>query len=443
MINYISEKILLPVSDILLGQSIAKDLKFLLESQWWSYARLKKYQEKKLRTLIKHSAETVPYYEELFRRKGLHYTDIKSVEDLKMLPILTKEVIKEYGKDKFISRKYSKRDLIKKCSSGSTGKPFCHYITKRSNSFFKAVKLRGWYWQGYRLGDKFVKIDNSRKGKLKSLQDIITRNKSIYAKNINKHCIHKIVQRINEYSPKVLRAYPTPLMILLKLAEDNDLQFKEIPVVATTGSILYPEFRKKIKDTFNASVIDAYSNEGGTNAFECHTHECYHSSMEYAITEVIDDDGKSANIGRAIGTDLWNYASPFIRYDSQDVIQLNEKKCSCGRELMAIKKIWGRDTEIIISPEGNMITPHVISKALGKFSEIEQYQLRQNTTNQFELYINCGNNAHSNLSQKLQNVLFQIVSPKIELEIKHVSAIPLLPSGKRRYIYRNPGIDFN
>jgi len=443
MFNFATENIILPISDIILGQQISKDLSFLLKSQWWSKDQLIEFQERKLKLLVKHCFETVPYYQEYSKKEGLHYQDIQSIEDLKLLPILTKDKLREHDLGYFMSKNIDKNKLLKKCSSGSTGEPFCHYITKRSNSFFKAVKLRGWYINGYRIGDKFIKIDNSKANKIKSLQDFVTRNKSIYVKDINKDSIEEIVHSINKYSPKVLRAYPTPLLMLITMAENKGLTFKEIPFVATTGSILYPEFRSKIQTTFGASVIDAYSNEGGANAFECNTHDCYHSAMEYAITEVINDNGNPVRKGRAIGTDLWNYAFPFLRYDSQDIVEVSDNKCSCGRELLAIKKIWGRDTEVLMTPEGNMVVPHMISKALSRFKEIDQYQLRQNNIDHFELFVVTKLNNKNNLSRELENVLKELLSDNIVLSLRYVTEIPLLPSGKRRYIYRNPSVNLN
>ncbi|MDI3544622.1 MAG: hypothetical protein PWQ43_70 [Rikenellaceae bacterium] len=69
--NYLNEKIILPISDLLLSNSIYKDLKFLMTSQWWSADELKEYQNEKLRALIKHSYENVPYYNELFHTEIL------------------------------------------------------------------------------------------------------------------------------------------------------------------------------------------------------------------------------------------------------------------------------------------------------------------------------------------------------------------------------------
>jgi phenylacetate-CoA ligase len=159
LINTITENIILPISDIILGQSISKYLKFLMKSQWWSESDFKEYQNEKLRALIKHAYENVPYYTELFKKLKLTPADIKTTDDLYKLPILTKDIVRENVKNgKIIAKNIPKRKMILSSSSGSTGEPLQYYITKDAESFSKACGIRGWYWMGYRLGDKYIKF---------------------------------------------------------------------------------------------------------------------------------------------------------------------------------------------------------------------------------------------------------------------------------------------
>jgi phenylacetate-coenzyme A ligase PaaK-like adenylate-forming protein len=59
--NKLTEKVILPASDLILGQAMSQDLKFLLKSQWWSEEKLIEYQNERLRALIKHSYDNVEY----------------------------------------------------------------------------------------------------------------------------------------------------------------------------------------------------------------------------------------------------------------------------------------------------------------------------------------------------------------------------------------------
>src|SRR5450759_5227402 len=148
-----------------------------MKSQWWVEKQLKQYQEEKLRILIRHSVETVPYYRDLFNELKLNPEDVKTHKDLKKLPILTKAIIKKEGIERFTSSTFPKKQIIISSSSGSTGEPLFYYTTKDAYSMNLAANLRGWYWMGYRLGDKYVKLSqNARKNFIKRLQDKMSRN---------------------------------------------------------------------------------------------------------------------------------------------------------------------------------------------------------------------------------------------------------------------------
>ena len=145
-----SERIILPLSDLLTGNSVYKSLKFLLKSQYWSSSDLRIFQEERLGILIRHAAASVPFYIDYFQKNHLSTEDFKKIEDLNKLPIINKSIIKRAGVENFISKNYPEKKMIRKSSSGSTGEPFTYYTSKDAYSLNIAANLRGWYWQGYR-----------------------------------------------------------------------------------------------------------------------------------------------------------------------------------------------------------------------------------------------------------------------------------------------------
>ena len=70
-----------------------------VQNQWKTYDELKEEQEKQLRAMIDFAYKNVPYYHRLFNNLRLSPDDIKSVEDLEKLLILTKEIIKQNWKN--------------------------------------------------------------------------------------------------------------------------------------------------------------------------------------------------------------------------------------------------------------------------------------------------------------------------------------------------------
>jgi phenylacetate-CoA ligase len=103
----------LPLFFRLRNLKVLEHLAFLQESQFWPRERLEELQIAKLRRLVKHASETVPYYREVFARAGITAHDIRTLDDVKRLPILTKEDM--------VDRPLS--DILSRCSLTETHTP--------------------------------------------------------------------------------------------------------------------------------------------------------------------------------------------------------------------------------------------------------------------------------------------------------------------------------
>src|SRR5450759_5007997 len=188
-----------------------------MKSQWWVEKQLKQYQEEKLRILIRHSVESVPYYRDLFNGLKLKPEDVKTHKDLKKLPILTKAIIKKEGIERFTSSAISKNRITHCSSSGSTGEPLFYFNTKEAYSMNLAANLRGWYWMNYRLGDKYIKLSqNTRKNFIKRVQDKMTRNLYLATNPLIESNFEFILKEIEQNKPKIIRCYPDPLLFLAR-----------------------------------------------------------------------------------------------------------------------------------------------------------------------------------------------------------------------------------
>lgn len=431
-----TKNFLLPVNDLITGNTINKKFDFLQKSQWWSRAEIEKYQNDRLRKLIRHSVLTVPYYKELFRKNNLKIKDINNKNDLKKIPILDKEIIKNEGLDKFISVKYPKSKMIKSSSSGSTGEPLFYYDSKDAYSMNIAANLRGWYWMGYKFGDKYVKLAHGRRNSyLKNIQDRLSNNFYLNTIPLKEYNFEYILSKIEYFKPKIIRSYPDPLLFLARYKKKN-LKFTYEPeAINTTGNILFPEVRDEIESIFNCKIFDSYCCEANSNVFECNTHSSYHSSEEYGISEILSSHGN--NRGLLISTDLYNFAQPFIRYNTQDEVEIDDSACECRRNLLKIKKIWGRDNDTIITPSGEKLIVHSFTgwfqtdhKELNK--SVKQFQIIKTKNNLIKFNLVVNENYNNNVSKFILDYWTKIMKYSIEINI--VDKIKLTSSGKRRFI---------
>ena len=89
----------LPVYDLMRGTSRFQFGRVLDKTQWLPREDIERLQNRNLRFLIRHAYDTVPYYNRLFRKIGLSPGDVRCVEDLSKVPVLTKEDVRMNSSD--------------------------------------------------------------------------------------------------------------------------------------------------------------------------------------------------------------------------------------------------------------------------------------------------------------------------------------------------------
>jgi phenylacetate-CoA ligase len=129
--------------------------KTLIQNQWKSYGKFKEEQEKRLRAMINFAYKNVPYYHKLFDDLKLSPDDIKKLEDLEKLPILTKDIIKQNWED-FKPVNLNKLKYYEGATGGSTGTPFKYRFSKFDRFLGGALLYRRWGYGGHELGDKMI-----------------------------------------------------------------------------------------------------------------------------------------------------------------------------------------------------------------------------------------------------------------------------------------------
>ena len=332
------------------------------------------------------------------------------------------------GIERFAACDFPENKRIASRSSGSTGEPFSFYVSKDAYSMNLAAKLRTWYQAGYRLGDRYMKIANGvRHGRLKNLQDRM--NCCIYVPffSINDETLKGILDQVEKEKPSIIRSYPIPLYLLAQYRNNHSgYNFKPCHVM-TTGSTLPAEYRKEIELAFGCDVIDSYSCEGTPNTYETPIHDGYHVTQAYGIIEVLDEQDQPVinGVGRVVSTDFWNLAHPFVRYDTQDLVEVKDGK---------IQRIMGRECESLIDVNGQRYTVH---NFVGFFQEDDRptkqsviaYQVVKKKDKSIEFRLVVNDQYNTAIEQYIIDYWNQLLHVPIAVTI--VEEIPLMNNNKR------------
>ena len=195
--------------------------KTLIQNQRKSYGELKEEQEKQLRYMIQFAYVHVPYYNKLFDNLKLHPNDIRRLEDLEKLPILTKETIKQNWED-FKPVNLNKLKYYEQATGGSTGTPFKYRLSKFDRFLGGAMLYKGWGYGGYELGDKMVflagaSLDIGTKSYLAKRVHEIARNiKKLSSFDMGEKEMLQYVNILNSFKPKFIRGYASSLYFFSK-----------------------------------------------------------------------------------------------------------------------------------------------------------------------------------------------------------------------------------
>lgn len=432
-----SEKIIVPLSDLVLGRHLGEYLSLLERSQYWSESEMHAFQDERLRLLIRHAYDNVPYYNDLFRKLKLHPDDVRTRGDLWKIPVITKKDLKENGKRMWA---LNAKHFFQNSSSGSTGEPLKYLSDRPGDSFGIACNLRGWSWMGFRLGHKYVKISvNPRKGFMKKMQDKANRCCYLHSRGVSDSDSEAMAAAITGFRPLFLRGYPSTLSVVAEYVLKNNIKFDSILAINSTGEILFPHLREKMETAFSAPVFDSYSGEAGATFFECKDHTHYHISEEYAITELLSDNEIiQEGTGEIITTNLWNWAMPFIRYNVKDIALIGKTECNQGIRLRTAEKIIGRDVDILTTLSGKKLIVHFFTGYFEWIDEVDRFQCIQVSPGEILLKLVVNERFSENIKRKIADEVGDYIGRDMRLYVSIVDDIPVNPlNGKRRFLYKD------
>jgi len=436
--NIISRSVIWPLGDLKGGTQIVKNISFLEKSQWWPKEKIEEFQNQNLRRIIKHAYDTVPFYRKTFKELGLKTSNFKTREDLKKLPILTRDTIKQQFPDGIVSETADKTKLTPAHTSGSTGEPMPFYKDPGSRSWGWAATLRAWQWAGYSLGDKYIRLSiypSSKPGD--RLRNRLLRCMYFHTYNISEKNLGDYVKKIIRFKPSFIRGYTSAIYLIAKRMRDDGLTDITLDGVSTTGENIFAHQREIIESQFECSVFDGYgSGECYSIAFECEEQAGYHITSENMMVELLRDGEEigPSELGELVVTNLTNYSMPILRYRVGDITRTSTDVCPCGRSLPLLSKIEGRDTDIIITPSKRFLIVHFFTGFFESITEVDQFQIVQTEPHELTIKIVKNNAFTDRVQERIRKGIQDYAGDDVMLVFDFVDEIPLEKSGKRRFV---------
>jgi phenylacetate-CoA ligase len=418
------------------GRSVA--LQSLIETQRWPLERLRELQEGLLRRLLRHAADTSPWYRE--RLPNAPELARFRLDDLPSLPILEKSDLQSHLDDIAGTARFGP-DVREGYSGGSTGTPVRVYQSQEFRDWDGADRDRGYLWcepfrfgmpRAFFWGSEFD--SRAHRGVVGTARDLVANLLWLDAFSLRRDGLTATVRRLKAYRPTLVVGY---VSTLAEIAPVLDGRIGSVRAVVTAAETLMPPQRSVIADAFGAPVFDRYaSREAGPLAHECAAHDGLHLAMENAIIEVVGPDGQPVEEpgaeGEILVTSLRNLATPLVRYRLSDVVRLARGDCPCGRASTRLESIVGRTSDVIVSP-GGVLLHGIFFVRLFNGTPVRRFRVDQETPRRLRVRVVPSAEYNDEVRRRITSQILDHGDRGFEIGWEVVDNIPPAPSGKFRF----------
>jgi phenylacetate-CoA ligase len=388
--------------------------------------------------LVAHAYENVPYYRRLFDKAGVAPRHIRSLADLERIPLTSKDDLRAVPVEDTVARGVDPERLQSIRTSGATGRPFTIRHTRIEQRLAVLFPFRAFRHYGLRAGD--------RRAGVAYLHG--SRTRTFHQRVINAFGVHRrlvldcrqphseILAALRRFRPDVLGGYAGTLARLAEVATEEDRRAIRPRFVTSSSEVLTPLMRTRITEAFGGRVYDAYGcHELHMTAWECKKTGELHVCEEGVIVEVLKD-GRPAlpgEQGELVGTNLYSFAMPFIRYRSGDAVTRGRETCACGRVCSTLSGVVGRMLDYFPLPDGRWFHPYHIANVLIETARwVQNYEVVQERMDRIVLRVVPFHQPSQEELARFVNAVTPLLGPTVKFEVAFVPEIPMGPGGKFR-----------
>lgn len=390
--------------------------------------------DRRLRAFVRHCAATVPYYRNLFRELGVRPEDIRGLDDLKVLPVLTKTTVQQRA-DEFVSEptKSYTCDLIH--TSGTTGGGLHLLATREAIQEQWAIwwRYRRWHgiepgtWCAYFGGRSLVPVEQSNPPFWRT--NLAGRQLFFSAYHLTPGNLKLYAEKLRSARLPWLHGYPSLLALLAAFILDSGFDLGYQPKWVTIGAEnLLPQQFGILQRAFGVRPIQHYGMaEAVANISECRRGNL-HVDEDFACVEFVGEDSER----KVVGTNLSNYATPLLRYDAQDIVCIGDRRCDCGLPGRLVESIDGRQEDYVVLKNRARIgrLDHIFKDMV----HVREAQIVQQEPGRIRLRLVRGSEYGDGDEKRLRREFAQRLGVDADIDIDYVEQLPRTRSGKLRFV---------
>jgi len=409
---------------------------------------MEKYQLKKLKSLLSHANDRIPFYRDWFDQNDFQPGDIQHLDDLRRIPVMEKQQLRELFQS-LPRQEIDRKQLIEHKTSGSTGVPVRVLRTPEEERRLNMLRWRMQWMLGLRPGDRMAKVKTTWEPLGKKFDRV--QSMARFARVIDRSVFDCFLdpaenyRRIIAFKPHILTGYPGALV---RIALQHKQQAGELGClrrVSSGGESLAPHQRRILEESFNVPVDDTYgTSECNLAAWSCRETGSYHVNDDGILLEVCRDGVPVAEgeTGEVVITSLHSRAMPIIRYAIGDQAVAGPSACSCGSPFSTIRELQGRTVDFLRLPDGRELHPfEVLNEIVTESGDwLVEYQFVQEQSDRFRLLIVPRRALNSDEENHFHTAVLKKLGAEARLQIEWTDNIERNAGGKLhfcRYLGKN------
>jgi phenylacetate-CoA ligase len=403
-----------------------------------SRARLRAYQLERLQALVRFAFDRVPLYHEKYRAHGIGPSDVRTLDDLRHLPTVTKEEILAAYPDGALARGLDEARCLASKSSGSTGRVMtvvhrADRLAIQGLAMHRLLAMMGPYRPWHRFAYIYTSEYPSR-GVLGAypMRWIHTLSPT-----------REIARELEAFRPHYLASYPSHLRALVAELGPERARGLGLSGVSVSSEPSSPAERAELGRALGCRVHDEYSTEELTRvAAECR-HGTSHLFEDVVIPEILDEASDRAlspgTLGELAGTYLHNFAMPFIRYRQGDLATLETAHCACGSRFHRLGRLEGRKLDSFVLPSGRELTSGFLLDATYAFllevgADLAAFRLVQEAPDRVRIDVEPGPRFAPWMRDAIRRRFLELAGEPLAVEIALLDRLPRSAAGKHRPI---------
>ncbi len=396
---------------------------------------IKAFQILKLQEVLQYVNTHSVYYKNLFQEHNIDVSEIKTLEDLQIIPTTTKEDLQKNNDDFLCVPTHKIIDYA--TTSGTLGDPVTFGLTDNDLERLAYNEAISFDCAGIKEGDIVQLMTTMDRRFMAGLAYFLgLRKMKVGVIRVGAGIPELQWDSILKYKPSYLITVPSFLLKLIEYADSHGIDYNNLGIkgaICIGESLRNQDFTNsiladKIASKWNIKLFSTYASTEMSTAFtECEHSVGGHHHPELIIVEVLDDENKpvkEGENGELTITTIGVEAMPLIRFKTGDIVKLHTDACACGRNTLRVGPVVGRKQQMI-KYKGTTLYPPAMSDVLNDFDNIDNYliQIYNNElgTDEILLKIAVSNPSVDFLNEIKDHFRAKLrVTPKIEFVTKEV-----------------------